>query len=285
MLRSMRVRIAAAAATIAMVVTAVTPAFAATTLHIDGSTTLQPLAQKWASVYKAKYHWNITVAGGGSGKGISDAQNGVVDLGMSSRVKAAADPSDLVFTAVARDALAIVINPNLYKAYPKYIYKMTPSMVEKVFRGQVTNWHQVDSHLPSHSIDLMGRTGSSGTYSYFKSSFLENAYKQSTRTRTYASNGMVRSAVSGDKYAIGYLAMSYVNSSVKALNLLMPSGSHRGHYVVATKANALNGSYVYVRDLFFVTKGNPSGSALTFLNWCKGSTGQSYTKSDYLPLH
>jgi phosphate transport system substrate-binding protein len=285
MLRTKHIRIAAMIATLAMVATIATPAFAATTLHIDGSTTLYPLAQLWASAYKHAHGWSITVAGGGSGKGISDAENGVVDLGMSSRVKAATDPSDLVFTAVARDAVVVVINPAFLHAHPNDIYKITPAQVEKIFRGQITNWHQLNSKLPSHSIDLMGRTGSSGTYAYFKASFLENVYKQSPRTRTYSSNGLVRASVAGDQFAIGYLAMSYVNSQVHALNMLMPSGPKAGHYVVPNKTNALNGQYIYVRDLYFVTKGSPSGNVKTFVNWCKSSAGQAYTKADYLPLH
>lgn len=284
MLRSTHVRIASVVATLALVTSVVTPAFAATTLHIDGSTTLYPLVQKWASVYKkAHSSWSITVAGGGSGKGVSDAQNGVVDIGMSSRAKLPGDSG--VFTPVARDAVVLVINPALKKAYPSIAYKMTPAQVEKIYRGQITNWHQLNSKLPSHSIDLMGRTGSSGTYSYFKQSFLENTYKQSSRTRTYSSNGMVRSAVARDKYAIGYLAMSYVNSQVYALHMYQPSGPSAGHYVIPNKTNALNGNYIYVRYLYFVTKAAPAGNALTFMNWCRTTSGQSYTKAEYLPLH
>ena len=276
MLRSAKLRIVAAVATIAMVA-AVTPAFAATTLHIDGSTTLQPLAQTWASVYKAKYGWAITVAGGGSGKGVSDAEAGVVDVGMSSAVKKSTDPSGIVFTAVARDALILVVNPH------NSFYKITQAQAKAIFTGKITNWHQLSSSYPSHSIDLVGRTGSSGTYSYFKSSMLGGA-KQSSRTRTLASNGMVRSAVAGDRYAIGYLAMAYKNSSVKALNMPHVPGATAG-FVVPTKNTALNGSYPYVRDLFFVTKGAPAGNARTFINWCLSATGQAYTHTDYLSLH
>jgi len=276
MLRSAKLRIVAMVATIAMVA-AVTPAFAATTLHIDGSTTLQPLAQTWASAYKAKYGWAITVAGGGSGKGVTDAEAGVVDIGMSSAVKTSSTPSDLVFTPVARDALIIVVNPK------NAFYKITQAQVKKIFSGQITNWHQLSSSYPSHSIDLVGRTGSSGTYSYFKSAMMSGS-KQSSRTRTLASNGMVRSAVAGDRYAIGYLAMAYKNSSVKALNMPHVPGATAG-FVVPTKNTALNGSYPYVRDLFFITRGAPAGNARTFINWCLSATGQSYTHSDYLPLH
>jgi phosphate transport system substrate-binding protein len=309
MQRSIRVRVAAAVATVALVVTATAPAFAATTLHIDGSTTLFPLASKWASVYKAAHSWSITVAGGGSGKGISDVKGGSVDIGMSSRMKQASDGDSVVFTPVARDALVIVVNAAFHKKYPKYIYRLSAMQVQQIFRGQITNWKQINPNLPSHAIDLVGRTGSSGTYTYFKQMFLTSGtstgmigsttYKQSSRTRTYASNGIVRSTVASDQYAIGYLSDAYVNSSVTVLNLPAPahyydlnynvhttSSSLAGKWIVPTTNTALNGTYLYVRPLYFVTVGAPAGNAKTFINWCLSSAGQGYASGQhFLKLH
>jgi phosphate transport system substrate-binding protein len=284
MKHSTYVRIGAAIATAALVVATAAPAFAAVSLKLSGSTTLQPLAVKWASVYKTLYPGStFTILMGGSSVGVSDAESGNSDIGMSSAVKKSTDPANLVFTPVARDAVVIAVNPSLWNK--NYLYKMTPAMVKRIFLGQVTNWHQVDSHLPSHTIDLKGRTGASGTYSYFKSVFLGGT-PQSGRVASYSSNGAVRSNVHLDKYSIGYLAMSYVNSSVRVLNLLMTSGPQSGHYVVPNKTNALNGNYTYVRDLFFVTKGAPAGQAATFTKWCLSTKGQSYNAAaGYLPLH
>jgi phosphate transport system substrate-binding protein len=324
MMHSTRVRIAAAIATIALVVTATAPAFAAVTLHIDGSTTLFPLASKWASVYKAKYPGSsITVAGGGSGTGINDAYSGKVQLGMSSRAEASSDyAKGLVFTPVARDALVIVVNATFYKKYSKYIYRLSAMQVQQIFRGTIKNWKQINSHLPSHSIDLVGRTGSSGTYTYFRQIFLStrtseglipgmhegsssgpvttgSLYTQSSRTKTFASNGMVRSTVAGDTYAIGYLSDAYVTSALKVINLPAPANyyttdyvSHAtaaslaGKWIVPSTTTANNGTYLYVRPLYFVTLHAPTGDALTFINWCLGSTGQSYCLGQhFLKLH
>ncbi len=287
-----------------MLIATIAPAVAsAATLKVSGSTTVYPLAAKWASVYKSKYGGSITVVGGGSGKGISDAKSGIVNIGMSSRAKAASDGS-VYFTPVARDALVIVVSAKLRKKYPNYIYKMNQATVQKIFRGQITNWRQVNSRLPNHAINLVGRTGSSGTYTYFKQMFLTNEsstgkigstmYKQSPRTRTYASNGIVRSAVANDMYAIGYLSEAYVNSTVKPLNLPTPKyyydvnynlrttpSSKVGRYVVPTTKTAADGSYKYVRPLYFVTAGTsaPTGDTKKFIDWCKSKLsgkGQSY---------
>ena len=302
MMRSKFRRSVAAVMATSMLAVVMAPAFASA-LTISGSTTLFPLASKWASVYKSKYGGSITVVGGGSGKGISDARTGVVNIGMSSRMQTSGDGA-VYFTPVARDALVIVISSKLRSDYPNYIYKMSTSTVQGIFRGQITNWRQVDSHLPDHAIDLVGRTGSSGTYTYFKQMFLTNLsntgqigttmYKQSARTRTYASNGIVRSTVANDKYAIGYLAEAYVNSKVKVLTLPTPAyyydehyvmhattASAVGHYGVPSRKTAANGTYKYVRPLYFVTAGisAPTGASKSFIDWCKSKhsgKGQSY---------
>lgn len=311
MMRSIHTRVTAIVATIAIVASVATPAFATTRLTIDGSTTLFPLASKWASLYKAAHGWSITVTAGGSGKGIGDARDGIVDIGMSSRAKQSSDDKNgktMIFTPVARDGLVIVVSTKLYKAYPKYIYRISPSMVQKIYRGQVTNWKQVNGHLPNHAIDLVGRTGSSGTYTYFKQMFLTNQssvgeigstqYKQSSRTRTYASNGSVRNAVTNDMFAIGYLSEAYVNSGVHPLNMPVPAhyydtnysehdtpSSLVGKWVVPTVGTELNGTWKYVRPLYFVTAGSPSGNAATFINWCKSAAGQAYCAGQrYLKL-
>ena len=271
MLRNTHVRIASAAVAFMMAASTVVPAFAGT-LKITGSTTLQPLATQWAAAFH-KTHSSITVNvyGGGSGTGIGDAKSGTADIGMSSRELTQAEKdSGLVPFAVARDAVVIVVN----KAN-KYLISGRAT-IEKIFRGQITNWRQLGKALPNKAIVLVGRTGASGTYSFFKEKFLQNKYKQSSRTKTYASNGLVRSAVARDKYAIGYLAMSYMDSDIKALRI-------DGH--VPNKANALSGAYPYVRSLYFVTLHAASGDAKTFMDWCLTSAAQKMAGVEYLPLH
>jgi ABC-type phosphate transport system substrate-binding protein len=90
-------------------------------------------------------------------------------------------------------------------------------------------------------------------------------------------------------YSIGYLSEAYVNSSVKVLNLPTPAyyydvnyvkhatpASQVGKWVVPSAKTALNGTYKYVRPLYFVTVGTPSGNKAAFINWCKSSAGQAY---------
>lgn len=238
---------------------------AVTTLKISGSTTVYPIAQVLASQYKARTGVVVTVAGGGSSVGINDVLAGRVDIGMSSRdLKQSEIDNGAVGTVFAKDAVAIIVNPG------NPVSNLTEAQVRAIYRGQITNWRQVGG--PNARIILCGRTAASGTYEFFKEKFLLGA-RQSSLTRAYSSNGMVRSAVAQNRYAIGYVSLAYINRTVKGVKI----GG-----VAPTRYNASTGRYRYVRPLYWVTKGAPAGAAKKFIDWTRSSTGQSYVVREFL---
>lgn len=245
----------------------VAPAVAsAATLKLGGSTTVYPGAQILASAYKRTKGVTVTVTGGGSGAGVKGALNGTFDVGMSSRdLSDSEKAAGAVGTVFAKDAVAVINNPGNPKT------SLTPTQIRYIYTGKYTNWKQVGG--PNARIILCGRTAASGTYEFFKEKFLLGS-RQSSSTRAYASNGMVRSAVASNKYAIGYVSLAYMNSTVRGMKV---SG------VAPTRTNALSGKYKYVRPLYWVTKGAPAGAAKTFISWTRSSTGQYYVKKEFLP--
>jgi phosphate transport system substrate-binding protein len=266
-LKSRRIFAALVAAT--MFASMVAPAAAqAFTLKLSGSTTVQPVATKLAAKYKSLTGNTVTVTGGGSSVGVNDVLAGRVDIGMSSRdLKSSEVNKGAVTTAFARDALCVVVNPK------NGVSGLTGEQIKSIYTGKITNWKQVGG--ANARIVLSGRTAASGTYEYFKESFLGGS-RQSRTTRQYASNGMVRSAVANNKYAIGYVGMAFVNKSVKAVKV---------DGVAPTRTNALNGTYRHVRYLYWVTKGAPDGDAKTFINWTKSAAAQKIVATEYLKLH
>lgn len=282
MIRNKVLRSAAMVALVAIIATVASPALAvAGTVKLAGSTTVYPLAQQWASAYhKANPGTSFSVNGGGSGAGFTAAAAGTA-IGMSSRDSLSSDTKSAaggapVMVPVARDAVAVVVNP----ANP--VKNLTPAQVKAIYTGQITTWKQLGvkstkKFNAKKPIVLAGRTGASGTYEFFKERFLDNT-RQSKRTKQYASNGMVRSKVSSDKYAIGYVSIAFVNKKVRGVKV---SG------VAPTKANANSGAYPYVRPLYFVYYPNYpwTGEASAFVNWVKSSAGQAIANKEYLPLN
>lgn len=232
------------------------------TLKIGGSTTVQPLAQLMANAFhKANKGVTITVAGGGSGVGRSGALDGTWNIGMSS-----SDFSDagLVGTKVARDALTFVVNPsNKVKA-------LTKAQLKDIWTGKITNWNQVGG--ASAKITVMGRAAGSGTGDYVNKDIFGSPTLVST-LKTYDSNGLLKAAVVKDKNAIGYVGMAYATSKVRGVIV---------NGVVPSRGNALNGKYPFVRNLWWATKGAPTGLSATFINWSISSKGQALANTLYL---
>ena len=93
---------------------------AVTTIVNKGSDTLVNLALAWAEKYQQEYpNVEISVTGGGSGTGIAALINKTVDIANASRQikaeeiqQAKNNGVDPVEHVVARDAIAIIVNPN-----------------------------------------------------------------------------------------------------------------------------------------------------------------------------
>lgn len=247
-------------------------AAAVTTIKLSGSTTVYPVAQILATQYHKRFPtYAVTVTGGGSSVGISDVLAGRVNIGMSSRdLKQSEKDAGAVGTVFAKDALTVIVN----KYSP--VTKLTEAQIRDIYTGKITNWKVVGG--PNARIVLCGRTAASGTYEYFKSSFL-NGTRQSSSTRQYASNGMVRSAVAQNRYAIGYVSMAYLNTSIKGLSVKADGASS---YAYPSRYHAQTGKYGFVRPLYWVTKGAPAGAAKSFIAWTRTTTGQTYVKTEFL---
>jgi len=226
------------------------------TITENGSTTVQPLAEKLAGAFKAKNpDVNVVIQGGGSAVGIKSVNDGTVDIGAASRELTAADPT-LVKHLLARDGIAIIVHPS------NPVTNLTKEQVRDIYAGNITNWSQVGGQ--NKSIDVVAREEGSGTRTAFQDLVMGKALIKSDAT-LQNSNGFIKTSVSLDPQAIGFLSMGYVDSSVKALAI---------NGVAATEENAKNGTYPVVRPLYFLTKQQPTGLVKDFIDFCTGTEGQ-----------
>ena len=80
------------------------------------------------------------------------------------------------------------------------------------------------------------------------------------------SNGAVRQLVADDPNAIGFISLGLVNDKVKALHL---------DGIEATRENIMNGNYSLSRPFLFVTNGEPTGLAKSFIEFTLSLEGQT----------
>ena len=139
------------------------------TVSETGSTLLYPLFNLWAGGYSEKYSsTTIQTAGTGSGTGISEAENGTIDIGASdaylSPTVASANPS-LKNIPLAISSQVVAYNvPGVTQHL-----KLSGKVLSEIYQGQITTWNDAaiasanpGVTLPATPIVTLHRSDSSG---------------------------------------------------------------------------------------------------------------------------
>ncbi len=223
---------------------------------IAGSTSVQPYAEVLAEEFMIiNPDTEIDIQGGGSSAGITAAQTQSAEIGMSSRGLKDEEKS-LWSIEIARDGLVIIVNPE------NPIKNLTLNEVRNIYTGSITEWSQLGG--TESKIHLIAREEGSGTRSAF-TELVMNEEEITPKAIVQDSNGSVRQLVAGDPNAIGFISMGLVNEQIKALAL---------DGVEATAENIMNGSYALSRPFLFVTNGEPTGTAKSFIDFTMSKEGQ-----------
>ncbi|MBP7175555.1 MAG: phosphate ABC transporter substrate-binding protein [Thermoclostridium sp.] len=224
---------------------------------VAGSTSVQPYAEVLAEEYMMVHTGvEIDIQGGGSAAGITAAQSGTADIGMSSR-SLKVDEKVLWSIEIARDGLAVIVNPN------NPITKVTLEQVRNIYAEKVTNWNEVGGSTAK--IHVITREEGSGTRSAFEELVMGKNVEITPKAIVQDSNGAVRQLVADDPNAIGFISLGLVSDKVKALEL----GG-----IAATHENVKNGSYKLSRPFLFVAAGEPTGLVKEFIDFTLSQEGQ-----------
>ena len=110
------------------------------TVTVSGSSSVTPVMQKLAEEYQ-KLNSNVTieVQQSDSTTGVTDAINGVSDIGMASREVTEDELSQgITAQAIALDGIAVIVNTN------NAIDEITSDSVLKIYTGEITSWSEVE---------------------------------------------------------------------------------------------------------------------------------------------
>ncbi len=250
-------------------------AIAAENVVIKGSTTVLPVAQAALDAYmKAHPGVNISLSGGGSGDGIKALIDKSTDIATSSReikdkeiALAREKGVNPVAHTVAIDAIVPIVHPK------NKVQGMTIDQLSQIYQGKITNWKEVGGD--NLTIIVVSRDSSSGTFESWGHLVLNNA-RVTPKAQLQASNGAVVQAVSKNRYAIGYIGLGYLNTSVKALTV---------NGIMASAKTALSKEYPVARPLYMYTNGQPAGEAASFLKFVLSPAGQKLVAGEgFIPL-
>lgn len=215
------------------------------TLTVDGSTTVGPVAEAFATYYMDRNpDVEITISMSGSGNGAKSLIQNACDIAIMSRFMQPSEYEKAVENGVypiphmvALDGVAVAVN----RTNP--VTQLTLKELRDIYSGEITNWQEVGG--PDKEIVTISRDSSSGTYEVFSELVMDEA---SIRNSEYVqSNGAMRSRIKSTPAAIGYVGLAF-KENLKAVVI---------NDVEPTMKAVSSGAYPLARPLFFWTDGYP----------------------------
>ncbi len=230
------------------------------TLKIAGGTAHIPVMKEAAKmIMSAHPDIRITIAGGGSGVGIKQVGEGIINIGNAGRKATEKEISTYGLHVVkwAVDGVGAVVNPKNKST------QLSSQQLRDIFSGKITSWKEVGGD--DQKINLYDRDAASGTRAVFWKKALKKI-EVSKHANIVVSNGAMKTSIASDPYGIGYVSVGHIDSMVTPVTL---------DGVTPTLETVKNGTFGVARGLYSLTKGEPVGLPKLFLDFLLSATGQT----------
>jgi phosphate transport system substrate-binding protein len=225
------------------------------TIRIDGSSTVAPLSEAAAELFRADNPGvQVTVGTSGTGGGFEKFCNGETDVSDASRPikdeeKATCAAKGIVFDElqVANDALSVVVNKD-----NDWIDCITVAQLKTMWDAgsKVNSWKQVDPTFPNVPLKLFGAGTDSGTFDYFTTEINGEQGRSRTDYEATEDDNRTVTGVAGDKGGLGYFGFSYYEENADKLKVLKVDGG--GGCVEPSVATVQDGTYTPLARPLFV---------------------------------
>jgi phosphate transport system substrate-binding protein len=242
-------------------------------LVITGASTLAPLISEIGKRFESLYPTvRIDVQSGGSSRGVTDARQGLADIGMVSRAMKE-DERDLSSFPVARDGVC----PILHQENP--VQALTDEQVVAIYTGKITNWKAVGgTDAPITVVNKAeGRSTLEVFLHYFK---LKNVDVKAQVVVGDNEQGV--KTVAGNRNAIGYVSIGTAEyDATHGVPIkLLPIGG-----IAASTESVRKGTFPLSRPLHLVTQTTPSSLAKAFIEYAQSKAVHDLIKQQYfVPL-
>jgi len=272
-------------------------------ISISGAFALYPMVVRWADEYKKiNPGMRFDISAGGAGKGISDALNGMVEIGMVSREIYLEELKNGAFPiAVTKDAVVAVVselNPALNDIMTKGLKKEAGNNIW--ITGRYTTWSQAFGAKSASPIHIYTRSDACGAAEMW-AKFFGKKQEDLLGVGVFGDPGLAQ-AVKKDPLGIGYNNIGYAydaisRQQIKGLKVVPVDLNNNGKIdsdenfynsmndIIAAIAS---GKYPSppARELYFVIKGSPKNNkALTgFIRWVLSDGQKFVNEAGYISL-
>lgn len=235
---------------------------------ISGSSSVNVLMEELEPVFEAKYETiDLKISASGSSDGIKAAKEGTVDFGMSSRSLTPEEKSGVDETIIAMDGISVIVNPS------NPVNDLTIEQIAQIYKGEITNWSEVGgADLP---IAVVSRESASGTRGAFEE-ILGIKDQMTTDAKEFNGTGGVKSEVSQNPNAIGYISIGAIDETVQPMKV---------DGIEASEENIKNESYAIARPFILIYEENSlTDASQTFLDWVMSAEGQEVVAEDFVSV-
>ena len=203
------------------------PQGGATTVTLDGSSTVFPISEAVAEEFqRVNPGTRVTVGISGTGGGFQKFCRAETDISDASRPISATEIAacqksgvEYIELPVAYDGIAIVVNPKA-----SWIGDITVAELKRLWapdaQGTVTRWNQVRASWPDREIHLFGAGVDSGTYDYFTEAITGKAKASRGDFTSSEDDNVLVQGVSGDELALGFIPFAYYEENQDKLKLV-----------------------------------------------------------------
>ncbi len=238
------------------------------TLNLTGSTSMADVCNALTEKFMEKNpDVNATVGGNGSGEAPTAVDGGTAQIGLLSReLKESENPGNYNVYQIGLDGIAIVVNPE------NGVSELTVEQIGKIYTGEITNWKELGG--ADLAIVANGREAASGTRGAFEEIVKvggEDIVDRCQYANEYNSTGALKQAVAGNPGAIGYVSLSSVDDTVKAVTV---------EGVAPSEETVKDGSYKIQRPFIMITGKNADSVTKAFLEFVASEEGQQIILDD-----
>lgn len=180
--------------------------------------------------------------------------------------------SPLWAAPIGQDGIAVIVHPD------SDITALTTTQLRDIYQGWTSNWSDLGGR--KSDIIVISREEGSGTRAEFESLIMGNRHTTSNAQIAPSSAAIVQS-VARQPDSIGYVSMSYLNESVRALTI---DGA------APTLANVAQDIYPLRSILYVAGQHEPVATDgldahyRAFIGWMQSPEGQALVAHGYAPL-
>lgn len=244
-----------------------------TRLTLSGSSTIAPLAQELGARFEQLHPGvKIDVQAGGSARGVTDARQGLAQIGLVSRGPKP-EEANLKWHTIARDGIAVIVHSD------NPVKELTADQVIAIYTGKERNWHNAGGK--EQTITVVNKAEGRSTLELFLHHFKLKASEVKADV-VIGDNQQGIKTVAGNPNAIGYVSIGSAEYEAKhgsSIKLLPLNG------IAPSTATVVDGSFPLARPLNFVTKEVPTGLTKEFIDFAQSAQADSLIEKQYfVPL-